>query len=994
MTKMSLLFRAIFLICITFSAVQGQVDTMAAHAQWLTGMEGLRQEKFEVSYHHLRAAAGSFRLQNHAVRALQCDLARAELLSRFGKYESSSLLVDSIFGKTQEISEQGKKISLRLEASLLACENEEGDSMRQVCLETASSLHSQNYEGPLTAKLFHHWGLLYFDREQFDSSSLYLEKAMSNASDGSSDYLIGRIAIQWAKTLRRLGDHAKAIDLIREGIVRYSNYHGPTHTSVATGYNDLAINQKALGDLEGAGHSYNKALDIRAKLFGKRSNAYARILNNTALQFLDQGDLTTALRYARETIEIFEALPDPDIRFYIASHNTLAQVFSAMKRFDQAEDQYRKALKMFQRQYPGSSRVRYYLISLANNALDREKPNEALSYFHEAMYVTFDGIDPDDFSSNPARDDPSNYQSLKTLCTYKAKSWYASYLQSQDTTQLHAAMHLYDLADHFATKNRTESQYQRSRVAYSRQNLTLYQGAIETALQLWKGTHDKAFLEKAFLYSEKSKSLTLLEDLLEANALNNSGLPTELLEKEKRIQDSLAHIRTALLKSRGSKREAESVQNLQKEKLLLELSYENFKRHLEDSFPRFYQSKYDFDFESVASLQAGLGPDESVISFFVGRDKIFRFLVLSNEVTATTLEKSDSLSSWISNLRDHIRSYDPSLPISAEENQVGLAHYQRAAHHLFDLLLGDLKDQLKAKTSIIPDDVLNYIPFGALLTELPAEGVPFSKYPFLEKESVISYNYSGTLARQMRRQQAEKPRLLAIAPTFDGSTESDSRGTLTPLLFNQQEADAIEKIWSGSSLMGPLATKSAFKKAMHEYGIIHFATHALVNEGDAALSYLAFAPTPQQEPYLFLEELYDLDLPVQLITLSACETSLGPLQQGEGIASVAQGFSYAGAKSIITSLWDVDDGAAERIMIAFYQNLEEGMPKDQALQFAKLDYLRTAEDHLSHPFYWASFIPIGDMRQIDVPTDSTWFFIAGGVILILLAGFFINRFTK
>ncbi|MBK8557785.1 MAG: CHAT domain-containing protein [Lewinellaceae bacterium] len=114
-----------------------------------------------------------------------------------------------------------------------------------------------------------------------------------------------------------------------------------------------------------------------------------------------------------------------------------------------------------------------------------------------------------------------------------------------------------------------------------------------------------------------------------------------------------------------------------------------------------------------------------------------------------------------------------------------------------------------------------------------------------------------------------------------------------------------------------------------------------------------------------MRDLYNLSLNADLVVLSACETGIGQLQRGEGIISLARAFSYAGARSILTSMWAVNDARTKDLMIAFYKNLKKEYSKDDALRRAKNDMLSSAKtQEQAHPFYWGGFIGIGDMRPV------------------------------
>ena len=114
----------------------------------------------------------------------------------------------------------------------------------------------------------------------------------------------------------------------------------------------------------------------------------------------------------------------------------------------------------------------------------------------------------------------------------------------------------------------------------------------------------------------------------------------------------------------------------------------------------------------------------------------------------------------------------------------------------------------------------------------------------------------------------------------------------------------------------------------------------------------------------YAKDIYNLSLNADLVTLSACETGIGELKRGEGIISLARAFAYAGAKSIVTTLWSVNDVRTSELMEHFYKNLYKGMDKDAALWQAKKDFLKAHKGMSAHPYYWAGFIPIGDMSPI------------------------------
>ena len=236
--------------------------------------------------------------------------------------------------------------------------------------------------------------------EKYDSASIYYDRALRRGTM-LPDTIKAAIYYRWGHTQRRMGDYQKAVNLIQEGIGYYLSTFGPVNTLVAAGYNNLAIYQRALGLHQESGINYGKALEIREKLFGTQSNEYARVLNNASTHFLQSGQMEESLKYALQTVKIFESLSNPDRRFQVASYNTLADVYSQLGDLENARVNFMKAVQLHQQYFPGNPRVRFYYLDLGRNAMMRKSYREALTYFHLAMETIVSEIDPEDIWQDP-----------------------------------------------------------------------------------------------------------------------------------------------------------------------------------------------------------------------------------------------------------------------------------------------------------------------------------------------------------------------------------------------------------------------------------------------------------------------------------------------------------------------------------------------------------------------------------------------------------------
>ncbi|MEL7427236.1 MAG: CHAT domain-containing protein, partial [Bacteroidota bacterium] len=152
---------------------------------------------------------------------------------------------------------------------------------------------------------------------------------------------------------------------------------------------------------------------------------------------------------------------------------------------------------------------------------------------------------------------------------------------------------------------------------------------------------------------------------------------------------------------------------------------------------------------------------------------------------------------------------------------------------------------------------------------------------------------------------------------------------------------------------------------------------------------LIFTKGDSSDVFLRAAEIYGMELDGDMVVLSACNTAYGKLQAGEGPMTLARAFHYAGIPSVVASLWSIPDNSTSRIMKLFYEQLDRGLPKDEALQQAKLQYL--ASDDISspvtrQPLHWASTIVIGEIEPVSVSASNFWCWAGGAALGLLLLG--------
>ncbi|MEG5059188.1 CHAT domain-containing protein [Microcoleus sp. A2-C5] len=263
---------------------------------------------------------------------------------------------------------------------------------------------------------------------------------------------------------------------------------------------------------------------------------------------------------------------------------------------------------------------------------------------------------------------------------------------------------------------------------------------------------------------------------------------------------------------------------------------------------------------------------------------------------------------------------------------------------LYDILIRPVEDQIKAfspkQLSIIATGKLRYIPFETLYDEQTDEFL-IEKYPV---------NYLTRISTRSIPDSTLQGGILALGNPVTRDPQN--------LPGSEAEVRNIAQLFPGSSAyIGNAATLDQFKTQAPRFPFLHLATHGCFQpEGcqklDMKANTLLFADTQFNIADAALLGLQN----TRLLTLSACQTAMQANSNGEEISGIAYIFERAGAKAVMASLWSVDDSATQELMVAFYQNINQGMSKGEALRQAKLSQITR------HPYYWSPFILIGDAR--------------------------------
>lgn len=325
---------------------------------------------------------------------------------------------------------------------------------------------------------------------------------------------------------------------------------------------------------------------------------------------------------------------------------------------------------------------------------------------------------------------------------------------------------------------------------------------------------------------------------------------------------------------------------------------------------------------AASNIQTLLQPDETLVEYYYEGDDLYAFIVTREAVKAVKLDGTKMV--------DEIRQ----LRAALKQPQSKL--YVTPSQKLYARLIKPIEPSLNHKQLlIVAHGALHYLPFNALQSG--------NEY-VIDRYSLRQLPSASVLQFLKGRQAASSPGVLALGNPDLGNPKYD-------LKCAQEEVTSIAKGFPQAKvLVRKEATKTAFKTLGPQFSYLHFATHGKFDPDKALNSGLLLAKDAQSDGFLTLGELYSMRLNADLVTLSACETGLGKISNGDDVVGLTRGFLYAGSNTIVASLWEVDDQATSFLMEEFYTDLKKGN-KREALRQAQLATKKKYE----HPFYWAAF---------------------------------------
>lgn len=792
-----------------------------------------------------------------------------------------------------------------------------------------------------------------------------------------------------AKIYYQRGQTQQAAAQIQLAINNLRSNNLSTSEEMAECYNTQGLIDWTIGNNEKAIAYFNQALDIRKKLFGSDATSVAAIYNNLGLAFTTI-DLDEAIAYHEDALAIYQKNYQPNHPTLAIEYSNLGHILRKKKSYLEALSQFDKALKIWQYRYKTQHPNEAYVYSaiaqvcleqkefaraqetatialtIYKKAYGEKHPNtaacytllaeiytemgkytKALAFSQSALISNCQPFQSTDYRTNPAVGNCFDPQLLLSALTQKANM--LQRLHSEKTLRLKdltLALATYQSCDTLLEKLRQTRTTKNDKVALGETSYEVYDRIVQLCVQLSQNTFAKKhYLRLAYYFVERSKAAVLQESIAEAKAKIFAGIPNTEIEKEAVFKTNITFLEQKIAK--GISNEAE-LKTVTMQLFDNRTNYEKFITSLEKNYPTYYQLKYNVKPFQIEDLQQKLKPEDCVLEYMVSEsgNSIEIFRITPTSFKHVSLSQIKRYEKDIAGLRNAIKFEDKPtfIATSTALYQQLIPALSKSSQHLI----------------IIPDGRMGAIPFETLLAKKPKSDTSgYETMDFLLKQHAISYNYAGALY-QNHPKEKYLPNVLLFAPV-----EFSTASNLNTLPGTLAEVNSLDSLFAKDKSTDKYIYSRASKNmlindSIRKYGIIHLATHGLVNELKPELSCIYTAGTSEENDRIYTGDMYNMHLNARLVALSACQTGLGKIAKGEGMMGLSRALFYAGASNIMVSLWKVSDTSTQLYMNYFHTSNQTHpqLSLANAAREAKLKMLNSTA--FKSPYYWSAFVLIGE----------------------------------
>lgn len=726
---------------------------------------------------------------------------------------------------------------------------------------------------------------------------------------------------------------------------------GENH-NIIRAYRYIAKVYDALNDFENAEIYYQKAVKVvDTKLQGKYRQfpqAYLRY----AMHKIRRNDYEQADKLLEKAIAGYSSLNLP--KELAACYLAQTRLEYHRGKFDRSLESASTAFGLYQQIAAGTADLAeaHLWLGLAHHALAQK--DSALSHYNKAVALAPQSEDFD--------------------IAWRA-SFHLSQFHSENGDLVSSVKYAKQALDAIERQRRFTISFELAS-SFLTDKIQVYQHYFDDLFEVYRREPTEMHLQELFTLSEKTRGRVLLDQL-------NSGMQsifsqlrqtTPLQDLEEQMVSMNLFIRKELTKPENEQRD-EIINSWRKKLASLQREYELQSTQFATVHPEILTMLASGKIATPGQIRENLPRHTALISYFASEENLYAFVIDADRTNLKKLQINPKLL-WekITKLRRPFQDLK-----EGKIDFLRLTFDADLSHELYNGLLAPLSEAIAARNRliIVPTGPLHYLPFELLVMN--------SNHRYLLEQYTISYLPAAALLpilnQKKSRSFSPQQSLFALGnPIFNpkqGEIElaSISRPPvlrnmlLTPLPGAANEVREIAGLFDAEDVVAlseTTATESAYKQQAGRFRFIHFATHGYANEQNPNFSALLLNPGDiKEDGFLYAYEIYPTRLNSELVSMSACETALGEYRAGEGLVSLVQAFFAAGSRSVLASLWTVEE-AAYPLMVAFYRNVLAGMSKAEALQQAKLAFIRgefnanrSGKISYQQPFLWAPFVLYG-----------------------------------
>jgi CHAT domain-containing protein/tetratricopeptide (TPR) repeat protein len=716
-----------------------------------------------------------------------------------------------------------------------------------------------------------------------------------------------------------------------------------------------------------------QALDSDRKLMDPAN--ISKDLNNIGVIYRRKGmisenkeDLYTSLKYYREAMEIAERTKDTAIEIKVL--NNIGSIYSHLGEYPKSLDYFKLALKKAQKaQDMEEMSIILNNIGIVYSHLG--KFEESTRYYQRVIDLA------------------SEIKGKKVL--WEAYFEIANAYKSRNL--LPAALENYRKSISVIENIRSTLNLEELRATYlgTDKRIDAYHNLIDLFIRLYKESHESKYAADAFRTLEKAKARAFL-DSIEVSKLDLSkGISQQLLNKETDLMNEISQLHTKLLVPQLSQAQRDQIDQ---ELARREEQLESLRREVREVSPAYANLRFPRTLTLQEAQSELLDEETAFFAYLLAKENSYGFAITRKSIKIFPLPGKKEIQKMV---REYLKAV---TDVTNQDFRLG--------HKLYETLIQPGLSGRTRRLIIVPDDVLYFLPFETLLSK--DEG-----RDWLIRDYIIAYAPSLSSLRELvvrKRANGRKAAkdILAVGDPSYGANEvqpaagsgsgplpesgSPAEAKFFRLKFSGQEIEKISALFKPGrkeTLLRDRASEENFKhQNLADYRIIHFATHAFIDDDKPARSaiVLSLDQDPKEDGFLQMREVFNLKLKADLVVLSACQTGLGQLIRGEGIEGLSRAFFYAGASSVLLSLWAINDQASYQLLERFYVHLRSANPVMDSLRQAKLELIDSGV--LAHPYYWAGFVVAGDADTVIFPRSlNKWMLVtlslcAGLAILLLV----------